>query len=58
MSRFLKITLVPTLLAGLTLFGVTATDLSRKNPSPVAMLGAPFEHSGAQFLSDALSIPN
>jgi hypothetical protein len=57
MTRFLKITLIPTLLAGLTLFSITATDLSRKNPSPVAMLGAPFEHTGAPFPSDGLSFP-
>jgi hypothetical protein len=58
MTIFFKIALVPTLLAGLTLFGMTSTNLSRKNPSPVAMIGAPFERSGALFLSDGLSIPN
>ncbi|SFK24021.1 hypothetical protein [Methylocapsa palsarum] len=58
MSLFFKIALVPTLLTGLTLFGMNATGLSRRSPSPIAMTGAPFEHADAAFLADGLSIPN
>lgn len=58
MIILMKIALFSMLLAGLTLFGLTAAGLTRKNPSPIAMIGAPFEQPAAFFLYDGPHLLN
>lgn len=58
MNILFKIAFFAMLISGLTLFGLTATDLSKKNPSPIAMIGASLEQPAAFFLYDGPPLLN
>jgi hypothetical protein len=46
MKTALKILLVPVIFCGLTAFGMAATVLSAKHPSPVPTIGAQYKAGG------------
>jgi hypothetical protein len=53
-----RIALFAIFIAGTTVFGLAAADFSRTNPSPIAMIGAPFDQPAAFFLYDGPPLLN
>lgn len=58
MNLIFKFAIFPALVVGVTLFGLAATSLSRLNPSPTAMIGAPLQSPAIFFLYDGPSVLN